>query len=415
MSLAIAIFVWNFPVLSETFVINIVTGLIDRGHRVDIYALGGPQAHLAKVHPDVDRYKLLERTFYPLPTPQNRVARVVKKLGLVGAQGLSRPASGLHLLAGLRRERFPDSWKNVLSLAPLLDKPPYDLIHGQFGPNGLAAVALRQLGGLKAKVITSFRGYEFGPYLQKHGLTVFDPLFRSGDLFLPNSDYFGRRLAALGCPEHKIQVYRSGVDCKRFAFVERRQPQEGRVRIVTVGRLVEKKGIEYAVRAITRLLPQHPNIQYDIIGDGPLRPTLQALIDSLGLQSQVKLLGPKQQSELIVELEHAHIMIAPSVTSETGDQDAPINTLKEAMATGMPVIGTWHGGIPELVEDGLSGYLVPERDSEALATRLDELIQHPERWAPMGQAGRKQVEINYNLEALNDRLVDLYQQVLAQP
>ncbi len=82
---------------------------------------------------------------------------------------------------------------------------------------------------------------------------------------------------------------------------------------------------------------------------------------------------------------------------------------------GMPVIGTWHGGIPELVEDGLSGYLVPERDSEALATRLEELIQHPEHWAPMGQAGRKQVETNYNLEALNDRLVDLYQQVLAQP
>jgi colanic acid/amylovoran biosynthesis glycosyltransferase len=88
-----------------------------------------------------------------------------------------------------------------------------------------------------------------------------------------------------------------------------------------------------------------------------------------------------------------------------------VNTLKEAMAMGLPVISTLHGGIPELVKDGISGFLVPERDVDAIAQRLIYLIEHPEIWPQMGKAGRAYVETHYNLNDLNDELVRIYQRV----
>ena len=157
---------------------------------------------------------------------------------------------------------------------------------------------------------------------------------------------------------------------------------------MSTGRLVEKKGLEYSIRAITRIMQHHPNIRYTIIGDGSLKPDLQQLIEELALSQQVSLLGWRKQEEVIKILDRSQILVAPSVTAADGNQDAPVNTLKEAMAMGLPVIGTLHGGIPELIEDAVSGFLVPERNPEAISEKLSYLIEHPEIWVSMGQAGR---------------------------
>lgn len=130
------------------------------------------------------------------------------------------------------------------------------------------------------------------------------------------------------------------------------------------------------------------------------------------MQDKIKLVGWKNETEIKEILDNSHIFIAPSVTAKDGNQDAPINVLKEAMAMGLPVISTYHGGIPELVQDGISGYLVPERNVEALANKLNLLIQYPEQWNEMGKAGRAYVEKYYDLEKLNDRLVEIYNKVL---
>jgi colanic acid/amylovoran biosynthesis glycosyltransferase len=174
---------------------------------------------------------------------------------------------------------------------------------------------------------------------------------------------------------------------------------------------VEKKGIEYAIRAVAKLTDVNQNIEYNIIGDGPLKEQFQKLIAELNVGHIVKLLGWKQQQEIVEILDNCHIFIAPSVTAADGNQDAPVNTLKEAMAMGLPVISTRHGGIPELVEDGISGFLVPERDAEAIAEKLSYLIAHPQ-WEQMGHAGRNRVENKYDMNKLNDELVAIYQQLL---
>jgi colanic acid/amylovoran biosynthesis glycosyltransferase len=123
---------------------------------------------------------------------------------------------------------------------------------------------------------------------------------------------------------------------------------------------------------------------------------------------QVKLLGWKNQTEVVQLLRDTHIFMAPSVTAEDGDQEGTPTVLMEALAQGLPVLSTRHSGIPEVVVEGESGYLVPERDVDALAERLENLLEHPEQWPAMGTAGRRHVEEHYDIDRLNDQLLSLY-------
>ena len=408
----IAFVVGTFPALSVSFILNQIKGLLDHGYEVDIYALDGAPDNLEKLHPIVEEYQLLARTYYPPKRPKNPWLRWLKTIGLL-ARNLDKKS--WELLPLLDEQSFGEEareQKLFYKSFPFIRLQKYDLIHCQFGLFGLMCLAFRQLGLLEGKLITNFRGYDISKYLQKRGNNVYEQLFREGDFFIANCEYFRQRAIDLGCQDEQIVVLGSGIDCTKFTFKPRYVPNHGCVRIVTTGRLIEKKGIEYGIRAIAELIKTHPQVEYNIIGDGQLKHSLQQLITDLNLQEKVKLLGWKQQEELIEILENSHILIAPSVTAANGNQDAPVNTLKEAMAMGLPVIGTRHGGIPELIEHGVSGWLVPERDAGAIAEKLRYLIDHPETWLTMGKAGRKRVETKYNNGALNDELVTIYQQVL---
>lgn len=405
----IAFIVNRFPLLSETFILNQIVGCIDRGHQVDIYGI--KPADLSKLHPDVIQYNLLERTHYRDRIPQNRIKEIAKGIKLLLTNGLKNPAVAWRSLNSSKYREHPELLSLLYATMPTLGKPPYDIIHCQFGNLGLLGMALRDIGAIQGKLITTFRGNDISEYVRQHGEHVYDELFQKGDFFLTNCDFFRNRLLKLGCDPEKVLVHRSGIDCDRFFFQPRSLSPGEQVRIVTTGRLVEKKGIEYVVRAIAKLSKTYPNIKYDVIGDGPLRESLEQLIQELEVSPFVELLGWKQERELIEILDRSHIMVAPSISSRNGDQDAPVNVLKEAMAMGLPVVGTQHGGIPELIEDGKSGFLVTERDVDSLADRLEFLVTHPDCWIEMGKAGRAYVETHYNKETLNDRLVEIYQSV----
>ncbi|WP_421655577.1 glycosyltransferase [Leptothermofonsia sp. ETS-13] len=409
----IAFIVWEFPVLSETFVLNQITGLIDRGHQVDIYA--HIQGNTTQVHPDVNQYQLLERTYYIPTIPRNLIGRLFKGIQLFHASRQKNPELVWRSLNFFKHGSRAASLWLLYAITPLLDKEPYDIIHAQFGTDGLTGLSLREAGAIQGKLITTFRGYDISTYVKEKGAGVYRQLFQKGDFFLANCEFFRQAAIQIGCDPARIKVHGSGIDCSRFRFTVRQPSPDGVIRIVTVGRLVEKKGIEYSIRAIAELLKTHPTLEYNIVGDGKLRQPLQRLIDTLGVGDRIKLLGQKSQQALIEILDRSHIFVAPCVTARDGNQDAPVNVLKEAMAMGLPVVSTHHGGIPELVEDGISGFLVPERDVAALGDRIGYLIEHPERWSEMGQAGRTYIETHYDINQLNDRLVELYQQVLEVP
>lgn len=407
----VAFIVRQFPTLSETFVLNQITGLIDRGHEVDIYA-DGPKDDPA-IHPDVEKYNLLARTHYLPLMPRNLILRVLKAIGLFLLNFWQEPVVILDSLNVFKHGQQAACLRLFYSAIRFQNKPTYDIIHCQFGTLGLVGMWLRQVGKLKGKLVTTFRGIDISWYLEKYGDRVYDQLLREGDIFFANCDYFKRRVIELGGDEKKIHVHYSGINCSRFAFNPPLPPVDGQVRIVTIGRLVEKKGVEYGIRAIAKLAKTYKNIKYDVIGDGPLKQQLQQLIQDLEVTENVNLLSWKTQQEIIDILNNSHILMAPSVTSEEGDREGPVNTLKESMAIGLPVIGTWQGGIPELVEDTISGFLVPERDVDALKEKLGYLIEHPEIWSVMAKAGRSRVENYFDINKLNDELVEVYSQLIA--
>jgi colanic acid/amylovoran biosynthesis glycosyltransferase len=413
MSLSVALVVNGFPVLSQTFVLNQAAGLVERGHDVTILALGERVPADAKQHPIVRQYGLLDRTVY-LPKPPRSIVARLARLGPALWRG-GRPARDL-LARSLDLRRYHPltavSLRNFYLGLPFLTLGEFDVVHCQFGTLGLAALALRQLGVLEGPLVVSFRGYDASRVVQEHGREVYSELFRHGELFVPNCEYFRRRLVDLGCDAKRIEVLRSGIDCSRFQIPREPRPRVGPTRLVAIGRLVEKKGLAYAIEAVAIARRHDPGITLQIIGDGPLRSALQAQINRLNLADCVRLVGELDQDELIAALGQADLLVAPSVRAADGDEDAPVNTLKEAMAMGLPVIATNHGGISELVDDGASGYLCPERDSAALAQTILRLARERNRWPAMGRAGRRRVLDHFNMEPLNDRLVELYRRAI---
>ncbi|MDJ0536093.1 MAG: glycosyltransferase [Xenococcaceae cyanobacterium MO_207.B15] len=409
----IAVIVNRFPVLSETFIMNQILGAMERGHEVHIYplTLHNPSGNLSQMSQVLEKYNLFNSIYYPPTIPQNYLLRLLKGFGLLLAN-LHRGSMACLSLLNFFKYGQPAYSLWLFYQGISVSGGSYDVIHSQFGFLGSKALLFRNLGILQGKLITSFRGYDISQYVEEQGNRVYEQLFAEGDFFFANCEFFRQQAIKLGCAQEKIVVHGSGIDCHKFAFTPRHFPADGKIRLATTGRLIEKKGIEYSIRAIAKVVQKYPEIEYNIIGDGALRESFEQLISELNLGHIIKLLGAKQQQKIIKILHQSHIFIAPSVTAANGDRDAPINTLKEAMAMGLPVISTHHGGIPELVEDGVSGFLVAERDSNAIADKISYLIEHPECWGEMGQAGRSCVEAKYDMNKLNDELVKVYEQLM---
>jgi colanic acid/amylovoran biosynthesis glycosyltransferase len=394
-----------FPVLSDIPFMNQIVGLLERGHQVDVYA-DGPQSG-GPFHPDVERLGLQSLTRYPLRWPAGRLDRWRAAAQVVLAH---RGAERRTLLRTLDPSLF---WHRAWTLdqlrrtARFLPTRPYDICYCAFGMDAPHALRLRRLGVLGGELVVAFRGADTTKYVARRGPRVYARTFRQARLLLPVCDFLGRRLVDLGAPPERVVVHRTGIDLRRWPYREREPKGGGRLRLVTVGRLVEKKGIEYVLRAVRILVDRGLDIEYRILGDGPRRDRVAALAAELGLEQRVVLHGRHAQEKLRDWLEGSDMLVAASVTAADGDEEGIPNVLKEAMALGLPVVGTRHAGIPELIEDGVSGLLVAERDEAGLADALERLAREPGRWAAMGRAGRAKVEMEYDIDRLNDRLVGL--------
>lgn len=399
----IAFVVGRFPALSETFILNQITGLLDRGHRIDIYA--DPPNPQERVHDDVVRYGLVRRTTYLAQMPEDWVPRVLKAAALIAATGWRNPFRLLRALDSRRYGRYATSLRLLYAGLPLLrEHHEYDAICCHFGTFGLRGLFLRDAGMLSGKLVTFFHGADLTEGLVAYGNDIYRPLFADGDLFLPISARWRDRLLELGCPRDRTEVHHMGIDCRQFSFRPRTRDTRGAIRLISVCRLVEKKGIEYAVKAVASLAKRGVAVRYDIVGNGPSKPAIENLVQNLGVESVVTLHGEKAKADVIRVLEESDVMLAPSVTAANGDQEGIPVALMEAMAMGLPVISTWHSGIPELVRDGECGFLVPEKDANALAERIGYLIEHRELWPRFGQNGRDVVEREFNIDRLNEQL-----------
>ncbi|MBN1588238.1 MAG: glycosyltransferase [Pirellulales bacterium] len=400
----IAFFVGSFPSTSETFVLNQVTGLLDRGHEVFIYPCGGNTQ--GKEHGAVKQYGLGERTFSCSP-PGNTWSRIATAAGLLTRHLPAHPVRLLKAANVFRHGR--DAWR----LARLKrccfwinqERSDFDVILCHFGPHGSIACDLRRQGLISGKIATVFHAYDLTQFPRRHGNQVYRELFAEGDLFMPITAYARNKLLDLGCPKEKTVIHHMGVDCTRLAYQERNPRADQPFNVVTVGRMVEKKGFEYAIRAIAETTAAGHDVRGRFVGDGRLRPSLEELATTLGIRANVEFVGWQTQEQIARLLDQSHAMLVPSVTANSGDEEGLPVVLMEALAMGLPVVSTRHAGIPELIADGKTGFLVEERDSKALADRLGMLIDNGELSREMSRRGRRRVEEEFNIEKLNNQLV----------
>jgi colanic acid/amylovoran biosynthesis glycosyltransferase len=399
----VAIFIPVFPVITENFILSQLTELIDRGCEVDVFSHS--RGDSLKIQPDVEKYGLLDRAHYW--ADGSRWHRAARYLGRAARSGFRDPVDLLRTLD----PRFGRDGLGVTELyaaAPRLREDEYDVIHCHFGTAAVVPVLLRDCLGLSAKVITTFYGSDVTRFPRLRGAKCYAQLFSRGDHFLALSESMRARLIALGCPEHKLSIHHLGVRCDEISFRPRVLETGSPIRLVSAARLVEKKGLEYAIRAVAILREEKFDVQLEVFGDGPLRDSLKSLIDELGLRDRVALNGSATQPEVIRAIQQSHIFVLPSVTASDGDEEGTPTAIIEAMASGLPVVSTRHSGIPEQVEDGVSGSLVPERDAPGLAGAIGELIRKPARWATMVSAGRRRAEQAFDSRTLARDLLSLY-------
>ena len=433
--LRIAIFAGSFPVVSETFILRQITGLLDRGHEVDIYADTRAESGTA-IQSEVERYQLLKRTIFMNMPPETApwempVWPLTGKTWLPGATNpipnWRRLARALPLLTHclssqsrltkqvLSRAEYGYQAASLSALYRLARlqtvRRKYDILHAHFGPVGNSFRFARQLWN--APLVVSFHGYDFTTVPRQQGPEVYQKLFAEAALVTVNSDYMGRNLQPLGCPPEKIRKLAYGIDLQQFQFRARTRAADEPFRLVTTGRLVEKKGIEYVLRALAEVARNHPRLHYDIIGDGPLRSELQKLAAELSVGPSVQFHGALNNEAVRALLDQAHAFVLASVTAKDGDQEGTPVSILEAQAVGLPVISTRHSGIPEIVLDGESSWLVPERDANALAERLDHLIQHPELGIALGARGRSLVEKKFTASNCLEELLQIYAEAIA--
>jgi glycosyltransferase involved in cell wall biosynthesis len=225
---------------------------------------------------------------------------------------------------------------------------------------------------------------------------------------LVRSESLRRAVVDLGCDDRKIEVQHTGIPLDEFPFLERNIPQNGEWRFVQAGRLIEKKGLPVTLRAFASFLKRYPNATLTIAGEGPLLVQLQDSARELKIDNGVSFAGFISQEQLRDLYYASHIFLHPSETAPDGNQEGIPNSMLEAMASGLPAFATQHGGIPEAIEHGVSGVLVPERDHDALAHALINAAQDRDFLSRIARAGADAVAQKFDQRIQTRHLEDIY-------
>jgi colanic acid/amylovoran biosynthesis glycosyltransferase len=299
------------------------------------------------------------------------------------------------------------------ALVGVLDETRARLLHIYFGQIAVHLVPL--IRTWKNPSIVSFHGADVTVDMNKQAYRgATRRMLDSVKLVLVRSDSLRRALVDLGCDSTKIEIQRTGIPLEEFLFRERSFPQDDQWRFVQAGRLIEKKGLPVTLRAFAIFLRQYPKAKLTIAGEGPLLDELQNLARELNVQDHVSFTGFVSQEQLRDLYYRSHIFLHPSQTGHDGNQEGIPNSMLEAMASGLPVFATDHGGIPEAIENGVSGVLVRERDHEALADALLSSAQDSTFLSRIARSGAEVVRKNFDLRIQAQRLEEIYLRLIGR-
>ncbi|WP_251929726.1 glycosyltransferase [Salinibacter ruber] len=290
-----------------------------------------------------------------------------------------------------------------------------DLIHAQFGPQGavMHPVARR----FDIPLVVHFHGYDVSFLLpDAFWEDQYDALFDSASALIGVSTHICDKLRQLGAPDEKIRLLHGGIRLSKFDYDPPGPRFDGEtVQCLHVGRLVEKKAPLDLLRAF-HVARQHVGDDVDlhltIAGDGPMREDVEALIAELELSAQVQCLGNVPHDRVVDLMRKSHLYTQHCKTASDGDEEGQGITFVEASATGLPIITTRHNGIPDVVKDGETGFLVSEGDVEDMGEKIGYLALHPEKWPSFSETGRSRVEEHFDLTKQTRKLINIYHDVV---
>jgi colanic acid/amylovoran biosynthesis glycosyltransferase len=314
----------------------------------------------------------------------------------------------------LRDEPWQLSRGELTALLRILTRSDAQLLHIYFGH--IAAHLLPLIRAWPRPTVVSFHGADVLVDMDK-------PAYRSATVemlatvkrVLVRSESLRKAIVDLGCAADKIDIVRTGIPLDEFPFRARAFPENDEWRFVQACRLIEKKGLPTTLRAFARFAASHARSTITIAGEGPMLDELKKLARELKIDNRVSFPGFVSQEKMREIFYAAHIFLHPSETGRDGNQEGVPNSMLEAMASGLPVFATNHGGIPEAIENGVSGVLVPERDDEALARALLEAAQDRHLLSKIARAGADAVMQKFDQRAQVTRLEEVYLAAMDSP
>ncbi|MCC5908494.1 MAG: glycosyltransferase [Balneolaceae bacterium] len=284
-----------------------------------------------------------------------------------------------------------------------------DLIHSHFGFDGYKLINIAKESGIP--LIVSFYGSDVSRLPTELGWKRrYQKLAKSASHFIAASAFMKSKLIDLGFPENAITIVRFGLDLDKHRFEEgSRHP----LSLILAGRLVEKKGFEFALRAIAASKNRGHNWKADLYGDGPLLESVKNLVIELGLNDSVQFHGFQPVETILDALRNHTLLLAPSVTASDGDMEGLPNTILEAMAAGTPVITTRHAAIPEAIIHEKSGFLADQRDTKELGLILDRIANGETNLGKIRRNARKIIEEQYSIDKMVQNVEKVYDRVIA--
>ncbi|HRU06184.1 MAG TPA: glycosyltransferase, partial [Candidatus Brocadiia bacterium] len=286
-----------------------------------------------------------------------------------------------------------------------------DLLHAHFAHVGLWARAATR--GLRLPMVISLRGRDMELACRLAGSRLRNEDW-SGVRFLARSAEMAGAAKTMGFPSERVFAHFSGLDVSAFPFRERSAPSGRGARILSVGRLVPKKGMDTLLRALAKAASSGVEAELNIVGEGPELRRLRALASELGVAGRTRFAGGLAHEDVVREMDSADVFALACRATPDGDREGIPMAIKEALACGLPVVTTNHAGAPEAVEDGVSGLLAAEGDEEAFARALIEMIEKPALWAGMGRRGRERMADEHDFARLTPSLIGHYEAVISE-
>lgn len=336
--------------------------------------------------------------------PETKMRRVLRAAGLI----LKRP----DLLAPLLKFYKKNDRKGFFAIFQFFFYESFrdhDVIHIQYGTNKSPVDIMKKTGFLKSRIITSFHGHDLHFPINNRipAEGYYDNLFKVADVLVCNTPFLKRKLKSLKAPEHKIITVPVAVDTGYFKPMQI-PGKNGRLRLITVGRLDELKGQEFGIKAMSALIKRGLEVEYILAGTGVYEEKLKKLVEELDLTGRVSFKGKVSPEEVRRLLQEADIFLMTSVTNEVGMQESQGLVTAEAQACGLPVVAFDTGGVKYTLENEKTGFLCRERDVDDLTAKIELLIRDKALREEMGTKARKFVEKEYSEISVMKSWKELY-------